>query len=42
MKRTKFKKIMKELIQLKKDEDYLNKALQRFDPDFNYISLGRF
>lgn len=32
---------MSELLSLKKDEEALNKAFQKLNPDFNYISFGR-
>jgi len=37
-----FTKIIKRLVTLKKDEDNLNKAFKRFEPDFNYINFGRY
>lgn len=33
---------MKELISIKKDEDNLNEAFKKFEPDFNYISFGSY
>ena len=42
MKKKEFIKIMKDLLQIKKDEENLNKAFKRFEPDFNYISFGRY
>jgi len=42
MNKKQFIKIMSELISLKKDEDNLNKAFKKFEPDFNYISFVRY
>jgi len=42
MTKQEFKKILSELVAIKKDEDNLNEAFQRFEPDFNYISFGRY
>src|SRR5574343_531315 len=38
----KFKEIMTELLRIKKDEEKLNTAFRNFEPDFNYISFGRY
>lgn len=40
MKYKTFEKTIKELISIRKDEDNLNKALRKFCPDFNYLSLS--
>lgn len=37
-----FNSIIRELMRLKKDEDNLSKAFQRFEPDFNYICFSRY
>jgi len=37
-----FIKLMQELVSIKEDEDNLNKAFKKFNPDFNYISFGRY
>jgi choline kinase len=37
-----FTNLMKELLVLKEDEDNLNEAFKRFEPDFNYISFNRY
>ena len=37
-----FIKLLKELISIRKDVDALNKAFKKFEPDFNWISFGRF
>jgi len=42
MKKQIFIKLMTELIKLKKDENNLNKAFKKFEPDFNYITFGRY
>ena len=42
MDKTTFKKLMNEFIALRKDEDRLCNAMQKFDPDFGYFSLGRY
>jgi len=42
MTKQEFKKILSELVAIKKDEDNLNEAFKRFEPDFNYISFGRY
>lgn len=36
-----FVEIIKELVQLRKDADNLHEAFKVFNPDFNFISLGR-
>lgn len=33
---------MTELVSIKKDEDILNDVFKKFEPDFNYISFGRY
>ena len=33
---------MNEFIALRKDEDNVNKAMRKFNPDFGYFSLGRY
>jgi len=40
--RQKFKEIMQELLAIKEDEKKLNEAFKKFEPDFNYISFGRY
>ena len=42
MNREQFTKILKDLIAIKKDEDNLNEAFKKFEPDFNFISFGRY
>jgi len=42
MKKQIFIKLMTELIKIKKDEDNLNNAFRKFEPDFNFISFGRY
>lgn len=42
MKKKEFIKLMKELVSLKKDEENLNKAFKKFEPDLNYIGFGRY
>jgi len=42
MDKTTFKKLMNEFIALRKDEDRVNDAMKKFDPDFGYFSLGRY
>ncbi len=42
MNKEEFINIMEELVSLKKDEDDLNAAFKKFEPDFNYISFGRY
>ena len=37
-----FKKYLTQLVELKQDEDNLNKALRIFEPDFNYICFSRY
>jgi hypothetical protein len=37
-----FKKLILELVAIREDEDGLNKAFKKFEPDFNYISFGRY
>lgn len=37
-----FIKLMQELVSLKQDEEALSKAFQKFEPDFNRISFGRY
>ena len=41
MKYKEFKKVMDNLISIKKDEDNLNKAFRKFCPDFNFICFSR-
>jgi len=42
MTKKQFIKTMEGLLNIKKDEDNLNKAFKKFEPDFNYISFGRY
>ena len=42
MNKEQFTKLVSELVSIKQDEDSLNKALQKFEPDFNYICFGRY
>ena len=42
MPKEQFIKLMQELIAIRKDEENLNKAFKKFNPDFNYISFGRY
>lgn len=42
MKKKEFIKIMRELVSLDKDVSNLNKAFKKLEPDFNYISFGRY
>ena len=37
-----FIKLMTELVSIKKDGDNLNTALKNFEPDFSFISFGRY
>ena len=37
-----FEKLMKELVSLKEDEDNINNAFRKFEPDFNGITFGRY
>jgi hypothetical protein len=37
-----FIELMKDFIKIKEDEEELNKAFKNFEPDFNYISFGRY
>ena len=36
-----FKDLMTRLLELKRDEEKLNKALRVFEPEFKYLCLGR-
>lgn len=42
MTKQKFTKLSTELVSIKKDEEALNKAFTKFEPDFNCISFGRY
>jgi len=42
MTKKEFAKILSELVAIKKDEKELNKAFKKFNPDWNYISFGRY
>jgi len=42
MTRGEFTGLMKELVAIRKDGDNLNVAFRKLDPDFNYISFGRY
>jgi hypothetical protein len=42
MNRKQFKETISQLLEIKKDEENLNKAFKKFEPGFNYISFGRF
>lgn len=42
MNKQEFTKILTELVSLKKDESNLNKALKKFESDFNYICFSRY
>jgi hypothetical protein len=42
MNKQEFKKIVKELVAIKKDEGLLCDAFKKFEPDLNYISFGRY
>jgi len=42
MKKDKFIKLMKELVAIKQDEDNLNKAFKKFEPDWNYLCFVRY
>lgn len=42
MQKKEFTKIINELVSIKNDEENLNKAFKKFEPDFNYISFGRY
>ena len=42
MTKKQFTKLMTELVSLKRDEDKLNEAFRKFEPDFNYICFGRY
>jgi len=37
-----FKNLVERLLKIKKDEERLNTSFKLFEPDFNYISFGRF
>lgn len=37
-----FTKLIKELVSIKQDEDNLNQAFKKFEPDLNYIGFGRY
>jgi len=41
MKYKTFNNLMTRLLKLRKDEEKLNEALRVFEPDFNFICLGR-
>jgi len=42
MNKQEFKKILSELVAIKKDEESLNTAFKKFEPDWNYICFGRY
>ena len=42
IKRGEFIEIMNEFLSIKKHETQLNEAFKNFEPDFNYISFGRY
>lgn len=42
MDKTTFKKLMNDFIALRKDEDNVDAAMKKFDPDFGCFSLGRY
>lgn len=42
MDKRQFKELMTELLAIKKAEEALNTAFKKFEPDFNYISFGRY
>ena len=42
MKYEQFKQLMIDLIKIKEDAQKLNEAFRKFEPDFNYISFGRY
>ena len=42
MTKQQFTKIMEELISIKNDESKLNDAFKKFEPNFSYISFGRY
>ena len=42
MTKQEFKKILSELVAIKKDEDNLNEAFVKFEPDWNWICFGRY
>jgi len=42
MNKQEFKQILTELLAIKKNEDNLNEAFQRFEPDWNYLCFGRY
>ena len=42
MTKKQFNKILSKLVAIKKDEDNLNEAFQKFEPDWNRISFGRY
>lgn len=42
MTKQQFTKLMNEFISLKKDAENLNTAFRKLEPDFNYISFGRY
>jgi hypothetical protein len=37
-----FENLMTRLLEIKKDEQNLNKAFNKFDPDFNHLGFGRY
>lgn len=42
MNKKQFIEAMTTLMSIKKDEEALSKAFKKFEPDFNYISFGRY
>ena len=42
MEKETFIKLMTELVSIIKDEENLNKAFKKFEPEFNRISFGRY
>ena len=42
MNKKQFVNIIKELVSIKRDEYNFNKAFKKLEPDFNYISFGRY
>ena len=42
MNKKQFNEILSKLVVIKKDEDNLNEAFQKFEPDWNRISFGRY
>ena len=42
MTKEQFVAVMRDFLELREDESYLNDAFRQFDPDFNFLSFGRY